>query len=253
MNRNVLKIIAVVTMIIDHVGLFLFNDNLICRFIGRFSFPLFAFFISEGMRYTRSRRRYALNLSIFAIITQIPFGLLFGWKYFNVLFTFLLAIGFIVLIESYKKAKDDTMNIVKNILVTVFLVCLLIFSVFGEIFNLFDYGLYGIILTVGFYFAKSKPIQLIVGFLIMLLNTIISVIKYASIVDAMFKLMPTLAIILLFFYNGKKGKLNLKYLFYVAYPLNFLIFYLIKLFWYKFEVNTEITHAIYLVWKIKKT
>ena len=98
MNRNILKIIAVVTMIIDHIGLFLLNDNLVCRFIGRISFPLFAFFISEGMRYTRSRKRYALNLSIFALITQIPFGLLLGWKHFNVLFTFLIAVGFIVLL-----------------------------------------------------------------------------------------------------------------------------------------------------------
>ena len=91
MNRNVLKIIAVVTMLIDHVGAHLFPDVVILRWIGRLAFPIFAYFITEGMKYTRSREIYVLLLSLCAIVSQVPYGLIFGFRRFNTIFTFLIS------------------------------------------------------------------------------------------------------------------------------------------------------------------
>lgn len=230
MNRNILKIIAVVSMLIDHLGYFLLDNNIICRSIGRLAFPIFAFFISEGMRYTRNRKKYFITLLIFAIITQIPFGLLFRWNYFNVLFTFLIAIAFIILIESYnKEAEKDMLAPIKNQLITTGIIFLFIFALIGHKLNLYEYGLYGVLLVIAFYFTRSH-FKILAGSLIILYVALNTFLDYGPITSTLYKWLPLLSMILLLFYNGKKGKLNLKYLFYIVYPANFLLFYLILLF-----------------------
>ena len=230
MNRNALKIIAVVAMLIDHVGLFLLNNNVICRSIGRVAFPIFTYFIAEGMRYTRSRKKYILHLLICAVVTQVPFALLFRWSYLNVIFTFLVGITFIVLFESFDHKPETTKVILKNMFIISSFICLIFLSIFGEIFELYEYGLYGVFLVVGFYFSKTKPKQLIAGFFIILLFGIIDIVKSPTPITFLFKMFALFTIPLLVFYNKQKGKINLKYLFYIAYPANFLIIYLIQLF-----------------------
>lgn len=54
MNRNQLKIIACISMLIDHIGYVLFPDVTVLRLIGRIAMPIFAFFIGEGCLYTKT-------------------------------------------------------------------------------------------------------------------------------------------------------------------------------------------------------
>lgn len=71
-----LKIVALVTMIVDHVGaVFPFPRAMddILRSIGRTAFPIYAFFIAEGCRYTRDREKYLLRLGLFGLVSQLPF------------------------------------------------------------------------------------------------------------------------------------------------------------------------------------
>lgn len=70
-----LKLIALITMFIDHIGAVFFPQVTLLRVIGRISFPLYAFLIAEGCRYTRNRGRYALGLGVFALISEIPYDL----------------------------------------------------------------------------------------------------------------------------------------------------------------------------------
>lgn len=70
-----LKLIALTTMFIDHIGAVFFPQVTLLRVIGRISFPLYAFLIAEGCRYTRDRGRYALGLGAFALISEIPYDL----------------------------------------------------------------------------------------------------------------------------------------------------------------------------------
>lgn len=70
-----LKLIALTTMFIDHIGAVFFPQVTLLRVIGRISFPLYAFLIAEGCRYTRNRGRYALGLGVFALISEIPYDL----------------------------------------------------------------------------------------------------------------------------------------------------------------------------------
>ena len=124
---STLKIIAIITMFIDHVGAIIVEGYLnklgpsattqsymmehpevafismldnILRLTGRLGFPLFVFLLIEGFTYTKSKWKYGRNLFIFALISEIPFNLgfqnrLFYPAYQNVFFT--LLIGLIVL------------------------------------------------------------------------------------------------------------------------------------------------------------
>ncbi|MBQ9857979.1 MAG: hypothetical protein IJO77_03165, partial [Oscillospiraceae bacterium] len=60
----ILKTVAVITMLIDHIGAVLFPFNPLFRYIGRIAFPIFAFLISEGFYYTKSRIKYAARLFV---------------------------------------------------------------------------------------------------------------------------------------------------------------------------------------------
>ena len=93
-GRELLKIIAIVTMVIDHVGNILYPDLLFLQMIGRFSFPLFAYLIVLGVESTKKPRKYMATLLSFAVISQIPYFLAFGIQPFerlNILFSLFLS------------------------------------------------------------------------------------------------------------------------------------------------------------------
>ena len=93
LSGSALKLLAVVSMLIDHLAAFYwynvpalqavwftighmaFTPLILMRIFGRIAFPLFAFLIVEGFVHTRSRKRYGLNLAIFALISEIPWNL----------------------------------------------------------------------------------------------------------------------------------------------------------------------------------
>lgn len=111
-----LKLIALATMAIDHVGaVFLFPPlvNSLMRGIGRVAFPIYAFLVAEGCRYTRSREKYLLRLGLFALVSEIPFDAAFfagitrhGWNFFqltNVFYTMFFAVACIHIWETLRR------------------------------------------------------------------------------------------------------------------------------------------------------
>lgn len=111
LNRNALKIIALIAMIVDHIGLVFFPNIAVFRIIGRVSFPIFAFFISEGYYYTKSKKKYIITLLIFAIISQPFYILMIGNYTLNILFTFLFSIILMILID-YTKSKNQILSVI---------------------------------------------------------------------------------------------------------------------------------------------
>lgn len=220
MNRNVLKIIAVISMLIDHIGAYIFPDAYWLRCIGRLAFPIFAFFIAEGMRYTRSRKRYVLTLLVFAIISQIPYGFLREFYYLNILFTFLIAIFAIFLIENYKK--NETLYMIYLLLLGSVLL-------FVEFLNIVDYGIFGVLLILVFYFVKDKKLSLSLGAACLVLLTLKMMLFAGFTLRSTVQFLSILSLLLLYFYNGNKGKVNLKWLFYIFYPLHLLVILIITL------------------------
>ena len=57
MSILVLKIIAFLTMIVDHTGVIFYPNSQIFRIIGRISFPIFCFFIVEGFSHTKNIKK----------------------------------------------------------------------------------------------------------------------------------------------------------------------------------------------------
>lgn len=227
MNRNVLKIIALVSMIVDHIGCYLLDNNIVFRVIGRIAFPIFAFFIAEGMKYTKNRKRYILLLLIFACVSQVPYLLLHESFKFNILFTFLISIILIMLFEKLLN-KNNNENPIKSILLILLIAFILVACMICDLFYLIDYSTFGVLMVVCFYFFKA-PIKYICAFiltgLMVVKNVIISGISFISV----YQMISMVSIIFLLLYNNKKGKLNLKYLFYISYPVHLFIIWCIKI------------------------
>jgi hypothetical protein len=92
-GRELLKIIAIVTMVADHVGKVLYPDLLYLQIIGRLAFPLFAYLVVLGVESTKKPLKYMATLLVFAMISQVPYYLAFGIAPFdrlNILFSLLL-------------------------------------------------------------------------------------------------------------------------------------------------------------------
>ncbi len=100
LSQEGLKIIACVTMLLDHVGAVFFPGHLWLRIVGRMAFPIYCFLLAEGSHYTKNPARYALRLFVGLLLAEFPFDLaLYGQISFahqSVMFTLLL--GFLMLL-----------------------------------------------------------------------------------------------------------------------------------------------------------
>ena len=199
-------------MITDHIGAAFFPDLLWLRMIGRIAMPVFSFFIAEGYRYTRSRRRYLIRLLAFSIVSELPSDLAFygepEYKHQNVMFTFFLS--FIALtiydkcISSGKSLQWEIIGII-NVL-GIGIIALILRT---------DYSILGIISVFLFYVLREKSniISDIAGVAILTVSN-----SKILAVSTLFSLL------LLLMYNGEKGK-DIKWLFYMFYPLHLIIIY----------------------------
>ncbi len=106
LSGNALKLIAAVAMTIDHAGLLLFPRIRLLRILGRIAFPIFAFMIAEGCRYTRSPRRYFLSITALAAVCQIVYFFAAGGRDFSILTTFSLSILMLNALFRWKAAED---------------------------------------------------------------------------------------------------------------------------------------------------
>lgn len=108
MSGSALKVIAVISMVIDHSAYYLMEHETllyeVMRCFGRIAFPVFAFLIAEGFLHTRNRMKYFLQLLGFAIISEVPWYLLNGADgTHNVLFTLALGVLALAAMEAFKR------------------------------------------------------------------------------------------------------------------------------------------------------
>lgn len=241
LTNNQLKIIAMITMLIDHIGyMLILNGKLygydiqlysyvsviksaqnwmllyrICRMIGRISFPLYSFCIVEGFIRTNNLFKYFLRLLVLAIISEIPFNLMVNNSILhigmqNVIWTYLIGIIVLFLI---KKANG----------IPVIQMIIFVFGCLLAYFAKTDYNYYGILLMVMFYLTRTdRKLRTLSNALI---TGIMSLsVDYGS---------AAISSLFIHWYDGTKGILNLKKVFYYFYPIHMLILYLIVYFSYK--------------------
>lgn len=234
MNGFQLKLLAVILMIIDHIGYF-FPDTIPIwfRFIGRLSMPIFIFVLVEGYIHTRDIKKYItriaslgtimffMNIIISIIGVMIGIDSKLSPLLPNIFITMafcLLTLHFINKIRTesskigiYKNPRD------KSIIYIALLIFVLIISLFVE------YSLIPVGLTIIFYKFRGNKRQLIIAYIVgsFILSTIFSNwVQYFMI----FSIIP------IYLYNGKKGYTNKfwKYFFYLFYPAHIYLLYLIR-------------------------
>ena len=162
-----IKLIGALTMLIDHIGAILLPQIRILRIIGRVSMPFFAYCIARGFYYSEKKgttSKYIKNMLIFSIISQIPFSFvpyIFGRGNFsfidinlNIGFTWLFSLLILKAISYIKKPDPDNLYIKNKILAGLMIAAILLFSIFCKIKN--DYGLYGILFPLVFYYFMFK-------------------------------------------------------------------------------------------------
>lgn len=220
LSGNQLKVIAVIAMTIDHIGMQILPQHRFLRIIGRIAFPIFAYMIAEGCRYTKSRKRYFVAIAISAIICQAAYFFALHSLYQCIMVTFLLSL---LLIFSYDDAtkKGDTKSY--GILLLVFLGVLFLTEGLPHIIKdtdyRVDYGFWGVMLPLLIYIGENKKQKLAYSA------------AGLALIAADFQGMQwyaLAAIPILALYSGQRGKYKMKNFFYIYYPLHLLIIYIIS-------------------------
>ena len=221
-----LKVIALVTMIIDHIGLVLLEPNSVAywvaRSIGRLAFPIYCFLLVEGFVHTRNVKKYLGRLLLFAVISEIPFDMIhdrfclaspWSWQAFvgnlvdsqNVFFT--LAIG-VVALWGYVRLNNQR----QPMLAIAWCVAMCGLAWLLRV----DYSYGGVALICIFYRFRQEPEMRAAwgaGTLLLAMDPM----EWPAFLDFwLFSL-----------YRGKKGNGRFQWLFYAAYPLHLLALWMI--------------------------
>ncbi len=235
---STLKLIAIITMLIDHAGAVLVErwmqqsadgtgiDGIYAlyigmRSVGRIAFPIFIFLLVEGMEHTRNRWKYLIRLWIFAIVSEIPFDMAFNLEksqifsgqllefgYQNVFFT--LAVGLMVCIGIRiveEKPFKNGIKITLNLLMTIAGMAA------AELLRT-DYGGIGVLAIVMMYLLRDRRVIAVISCCIILMFS------------SSLEIVAFLALIPICFYNGERGW-KLKWVFYIFYPAHLLILWMI--------------------------
>lgn len=221
LTNNQLKIIALAAMTVDHIGVQLFPENVIFRIIGRLAFPIFAYMIAEGCKYTKNRKRYLGFIALEGVACQLVYIAAENSLYMNIFITFTMSIMIIFLGEKALKEKKTVYYALLALSVAViYALCELLPKALPDTDFAVDYGFFGVLMPAVIYFAKdNRQTKLTAVFaMCVLLSISSSDLQYFSV----FSVLP------LALYNGERGKLRLKYFFYVYYPLHLAVIYLIS-------------------------
>ena len=227
-----LKIIAVITMFIDHFGLlFLAHHHtayMAARGIGRISFPIFTFILVEGFYYTHDRVRHGIILGIFSLISEIPYNMMYG-SFFdlgrqNVILTLFIGYMMIWALDSISKYKVNySDNILKKIgagrMNTILELGVMLISFAMAYFLNCCYSYGGIMLILCFYAFRKHHIGRVIT------NLAFNMGMYGYSIQWL----GTLSIIPIAFYNEKAGKYQWKYFFYIFYPAHILLLVVLKI------------------------
>ena len=259
-----LKLIAYITMLIDHTAHILLQNGImvtypqcfpyvkpvmiLMRGIGRIAFPIFSFLLVEGLIHTRSRIRYMLRILLLAIISEPVFdyannGVFYYADYQNVFITLLIAATTMCVLSLIEQ--NNRLN--KNIYVLYVLQgIVVIVGCFLAEFLKVDYGMSGIIIPLIMGVIRRLKLDSSSAFAIYFVATIIARVirnivnaptyklnpemwyeKYMMYTINNLQIVAILALIPIFMYDGTKGKPMPKAVYYLFYPVHLSILGLI--------------------------
>lgn len=222
LDGTMLKIIAMVSMVFDHVGDMFFPDSDWMRMVGRIAMPIFAFCITEGYIHTRNKNKYLMRMGIFALVSEVPFDLAFdgkvGLSHQNIMLSFFLAILALMLFDLIRGSKDEIKGRYSAWRTMLGVLAVIAMAVLAFLVKA-DYTMFAVASVFLFYAFKDTNhfVRPIPGVAFLALTRTVG--YYCT---------TGLSIIPLLLYNGKKGK-GLKWLFYAFYPGHLLLLYVLKM------------------------
>lgn len=242
MSSFVLKLIAAVTMFIDHAGLLLFPDLEIMRIIGRLAFPIYAYCIAEGFRYTKNRKLYFLRVFILGLVCQIVYTIVDRQLYLGILIVFSLSILLMACADSFKQAMRGNPSTIGQRLAKLLRVetipntnervitgCICAAAIFASLLLCLtvdvDYGFFGILLPVFTSVFEDRPRRLV-----MFTATLLALSIDLTSGGFIYQFWCLLAVPILAMYNGRPGKYRMKYFFYIFYPAHLVFLYALDMF-----------------------
>lgn len=229
LSGNILKIIACIAMLIDHIGWILLPELTVLRMIGRISMPLFAFTFGEGCFYTRSKAKHFVLVFAMGVITSAAMSFAMGELYGNILITFSMSCLIICALDGLKRsafAKDGK----KAALCSVALALSVALAAWVCCFSPFDidYGIAGVTLPVcvrlfdfrsfGAQGLAASAYNLATVLLPFFVNLLALSLIYGAV-----QLFSLFSLIFILCYSGGRGRHKFKGLFYIFYPAHLAI------------------------------
>lgn len=232
LSNNALKIIAAALMVCDHTGMLIFPEMTVLRDIGRLAFPIFAYLIAEGAKHTKSRIRYFLTMAGFAAVIQVGNFILRRNLEMSVMVTFTLSLTIIFALDFFKATLFSKSASFGKIAFTAALVlsAVLLAAILDRTLDL-DYHFSGCLLPVFPSLLTTPRVEhppeifrrldaklpriLAAAFGILLLSLDFGGSQFYAF----------LSLPLLLLYSEQRGKLRMKYFFYVFYPLHLILLY----------------------------
>ena len=231
LSASTLKIIGCIFMVIDHIGVILLPDLLILRQIGRLSYPFFAYFLAEGCRYTRNKRKRFLLVLGLAILCETVYYIMSGEPDGGILVNFCLSILLIYQVQACKKAmaRGKWWAVILWLLLFAASVAGVYYFVHEVLYV--DYGFWGILIPVwavlpDYREGEAPEFFKHLGGLwwkLLFFSTGLLILCISRGLFENIQSLSLLALPLLALYNGTPGRKGLKYGFYIFYPTHLVV------------------------------
>lgn len=227
-NANVLKILAAVTMTIDHIGYLFFPGQVMWRYIGRLAFPIFAFMIAEGCYYTRNRLRYLVGVLVLGLVCTAGYWVSQKRVYLPTPMSFAMSIGIIWLLQAFYRSLWQP-GVWKKLLFGAAFAASIAAAYWVCRRVTVEYGFWGCMLAVAAALPRvgegaprwlkaldRNPMRV----LCMLVPLSLLAIQKGAWQQPSLLVVP-----ILLCYNGLRGKWRLKYFYYIFYPSHLTLLY----------------------------
>ena len=221
LSNNQLKILALIAMTADHVGLQLLPQLGFLRIIGRLAFPIFAYMIAEGCQYTRNRKKYLLTLAVMAALFQIVYFVAMDSVYQGIFVTFTLSVILIFVFDRARERRTVASALLAGgVMAAVIFVCTVLPRLWSSSDFAVDYGIWGVLLPGAVYFERKRSGKLLMTALLL---------SALALEWGGTQWFALLALIPLACYNGQRGKYKMKNLFYIYYPAHLVVIWLLDM------------------------
>lgn len=211
LTGNQLKLIAAATMLLDHAGILLFPQIKLLRLFGRLAYPIYAYMIAEGCRYTKNKLRYFLMLFGLGAGCQIVYYFFCGDTYLNILLTFSVSVLLIYALQAaHGRRKQGLWSAVfaAGVLGAVGL----------DMLVTIDYGFWGIMTPVMVSFAHARKFPRWAEVFLLGAGLVFLGADFGG-----YQHYAPLSLPFLLCYSGKRGTADMKYFFYIFYPVHLAV------------------------------